>query len=150
MTGLDPDEVARLRISIVKIARHMQRQAAGEGLTPTQLSVLGTIVRHGPLGLGRLAELEGLNPTLLSRVVGRLVAAGVIQRRPHPDDRRAGMVEATPAGGRLHLRLRRARTAYLTDRLERIGGDDAGDVLRALPALERLADDLVGAGAVEA
>jgi hypothetical protein len=30
------------------------------------------IVNRGPLGLAELTEIEGLNPTMLSRVVGRL------------------------------------------------------------------------------
>lgn len=148
MPEVDPDEVARLRVSIAKIARQMQRQAADDGLTRTQLSVLGTIAREGPLGLGRLAEIEGLNPTLVSRVVAKLDEAGIIRRRPAAGDRRAAVVEVTPAGARLHVRLRRARTAMLAERLDRIGDADACLVLRALPALERLADGMSSASAM--
>ena len=34
--------------------------------------------------MGELAEIEGLNPTMLSRLVGKLEAAGLVQRRRAP------------------------------------------------------------------
>ncbi len=96
----DTETLSKLRGVISKLARELNATATGEGLTPTQASVLGLIAFRGPLGLTELAQLEGLNPTMLSRVVGKLTELGLIQRDPNPDDLRAIQVEATDAGRR--------------------------------------------------
>ncbi len=94
-SAFDDDEAARLRVALARIARQLNRQVPNDGLNRSQLSVLGTTVRLGPLGIGRLADIEGINPTMLSRIVGKLDTAGLIRRIPDPDDGRAATVEAT-------------------------------------------------------
>lgn len=134
----ETEEVARLRIALTKIARTMDREVEGGGLTRTQLWVLGTVARLGPLGLGELAELEHLNPTMLSRIVGKLTEAGLVRRVADPDDRRAARVEATQAGRDLHLRRRAERTKLLAGLLAQVPENDAAALLDVLPSLEAL------------
>jgi DNA-binding MarR family transcriptional regulator len=59
------EDVVRLRGALARIARSIDRQVSGDGLTRTQLSVLGTVARKGSIGVGELADAEGLNPTML-------------------------------------------------------------------------------------
>ncbi|PRZ44194.1 DNA-binding MarR family transcriptional regulator [Antricoccus suffuscus] len=134
----ESEEVARLRIALTRIARTMDREVEGGGLTRTQLWVLGTVARLGPLGLGELAELEHLNPTMLSRIVGKLSDAGLVRRVADPDDRRAARVEVTDAGRDLHVRRRAERTKLLAGLLAQVPASDAAALLDVLPALEAL------------
>ena len=136
------EDVNRLRIALARIARALAKQNAEEGLSPTQSSVLGTVVRDGPVGLGELAECEGINPTMLSRIVGKLDERGLIQRIPDPDDRRAALVEATPVGVELQLVSRARRTRLLSQRLADLEPDRRDELRAALPALQALADEL--------
>ena len=78
---MDNDTVIRLRRVVLKLARQLNAASREEGLTPTQASVLGIATVRGPLSLAELTELEGINPTMLSRVVGALRSclAGVRQ-----------------------------------------------------------------------
>lgn len=138
----DSETLARLRAVISKLARELNATATGEGLTPTQASVLGLISGRGPLGLTELAELEGLNPTMLSRVVGKLTGRDLIRRHPDPADLRVVRVEATPAGKRVHERIRSLRTQVVSECLDRLPAASAQILVDALPALEELADDL--------
>jgi DNA-binding MarR family transcriptional regulator len=144
---IDDDTVARLRMTLGRIARVLDRQsldAAGQlsgtasGLTRTQLSVLSTVGRRGPLRAGDLAEIEGLNPTLLSRVIGKLSEAGLVRRLSDPGDARATLVEVTPAGAKEHQRIRAERSRLLRTGLESLPPADAQHVQDALPALEEL------------
>ena len=139
----DTDDVARLRIALAQIARVLDRQSRGDSLTRTQASVLATAARCGPVRLSELAETEGVNPTMLSRIVGKLEESDLLQRRTDPGDGRAALVEVTETGHALHLRLRDERTQLLTVRLATLPRPRAVELLAALPALEALADELM-------
>ncbi|HTW19286.1 MAG TPA: MarR family transcriptional regulator [Mycobacteriales bacterium] len=141
-TRVDAETPARLRAVVGKLSRRFNALARGSGLTPAQLSALGVIVRSGPLRLSELAEIERMNPTMLSRIVAALDEAGLVRRRPDPDDRRAGLLEATATGRRTHDKLRAERGRVLLDGLERLNAADVAAVEAALPALEALTHEL--------
>jgi DNA-binding MarR family transcriptional regulator len=140
-------DVDRIRIALGRTSRQLERATSDDGLTRTQLSVLGTVARLGPIGIGELAEIEGLNPTMLSRVVAKLDVIGLISRQPDPSDGRAARVVITESGAALHARLRRARSAALAGVLRELPEGQAEQLLAALPALEALADRLALAAA---
>jgi len=144
VTQLDSETAARLRAVVGKLSRRLNALVRGTGLTPSQLSALGVIARQGPIRLSDLAELESVNPTMLSRVVAALDEAGLVRRRTDPDDRRAGLLEVTANGRRTHDRLRAERGRVLTAGLERLDPNDLAAVEAALPALEALIDALAG------
>lgn len=145
MTGpFDADDLARLRIALARIARTLDRRTRGDELTRTQASALATIVRLGPVRISEVAEIEGVNPTMLSRIVAKLEDSGLLRRTPDPDDGRAARVEATAAGTAETLRLRAERTELLARHLAAMPPDEAGRLLLALPALESLAHHLKG------
>jgi DNA-binding MarR family transcriptional regulator len=120
----EAETAARLRAAVGRLARRIRRTAAGAGLTSAETTVLATTARHGPVGLSWLAREEGMNATMLSRVAWRLQDAGLLVRQRDPRDRRAALVEATPAGKRLHERIRAERTDALSQLIEQLGDDE--------------------------
>jgi DNA-binding MarR family transcriptional regulator len=140
---LPTETASRLRVAVARIDRLLSREVLGGDLTRTQLSVLATLVREGEKRPSALGEREGLNPTMLSRVVAALERSGWVERAPDPDDGRASLVSATAAGRALHARLRRERSALIEEWLGGLADDDAGRLAAALPLLEGLADHLV-------
>ena len=125
-----------------KLSRRLRPTLAGTGLTPTRISVLFTVARLGPLRLSELAELEGLNPTMLSRVIAELAAQGLVRRVADPDDRRAALVDATPAGTRLRQEILSERSDVLTVQLGQLSAEERRVLDEALPVLEALAERL--------
>ncbi|MDI5962288.1 MarR family winged helix-turn-helix transcriptional regulator [Streptantibioticus silvisoli] len=55
-------------------------------------------LREGPATLGRLAEANGVDAPYATLIVDKLEAHGLVERRPHPDDRRRKLVTLTAAG----------------------------------------------------
>src|ERR1700752_4724404 len=102
---MDTELVARLRAVIPRLARMLNDTSTGEDLTPTQYSVLPLVRVRGPLGLTELSEVEGVTPTMLSRVVKARDERGLIRRMPDPGDVRAARVAATADGERVHDRV---------------------------------------------
>jgi DNA-binding MarR family transcriptional regulator len=139
---MDAELVARLRGVIPRIARQFNETSTGADLTPTQYSVLALVRVRGPLGLAELTELEGLNPTMLSRIVKVLDERGLIRRLPDPSDMRAARVEVTPEGAQVHEQVREQRTKVLSEWLERLPAETAELLLAAVPAMEALAESV--------
>ena len=137
---MDAELLARLRGVIPRLARQFNETSTGEDLTPTQYSVLALVRARGPLGLAELTELEGLNPTMLSRIVKALDERGLIRRLPDPSDMRAARVEVTPEGEQVHYRVREQRTRVLSECLERLPPQTVDLLLAAVPAMEALAE----------
>lgn len=137
---MDAELVAGLRAVIARLARQLNETSTGEGLTPTQYSVLGLVRSRGPVGLAELAELEGINPTMLSRIVRKLDDSDLIRRLPDPKDLRAARVEVTSSGELVHERIRDRRTRVLSECLNVLPEATADALLAAVPAMEALAD----------
>ena len=142
--ALDLDTAARLRAVIGRMSRRLRKTASGTaaGLTPTRISVLLHVARSGPLRLSELAADEGINPTMLSRIVADLADGGLLERLSDRGDRRAAWVKATPGGKRLAERMRRERTDALYLALASLPEQDQAVIERALPALEQVAAQL--------
>jgi DNA-binding MarR family transcriptional regulator len=141
---LSNDTATRLRAAIGRLSRRLRptEAARSAGLTPTRLAVLLTVNRRGPMRLSELAESEGINPTMLSRVTAELVNAGLLARSSDEEDRRAAWVTATAHGKRLAERIRRERTDAVKVALDGLSEGDRRRLERALPALEQLAEEL--------
>ncbi len=139
---MDDEGVTRLRRVIARLARQLNSSATGEGLTPSQASVLALVVARGPVSLGELAALEGLNPTMLSRVVGKMQSMELIRRIPDPADLRSASVEATAAGRETDQRVKAQRAAVVSRCLELLDKEQETAIAAALPALEAMAGEL--------
>lgn len=131
---------------IGRLSRRLRatRAAREAGLTPTAIAVLLSVVRSGPTRLSELAEAEGINPTMLSRVVAGMVDDGLLERVSDPDDRRAAWVATTAAGRKLAQRMRGERTSAVNRALEALSEEQRQRLEEALPALESLAEALKG------
>jgi DNA-binding MarR family transcriptional regulator len=143
-TALDTNTATRLRVAFARLNRRLgpTEAATRAGLTPTRIAVLLHVARTGPIKLSVLADSEAINPTMLSRIVGKLTDDGLLHRSSDIGDRRAAWVELTPKGTRLVEKMRRERTDALNLALERLGAEDRDQIETALSALENLAEAL--------
>ncbi|PKQ00339.1 MAG: MarR family transcriptional regulator [Alphaproteobacteria bacterium HGW-Alphaproteobacteria-13] len=76
--------------------RAFNARARGSGITALQWRLVTYLIRHDGIRQGPLAELIEVEPITLSRMVDRLVEAGLVERRADPTDRRAWLLHLTP------------------------------------------------------
>ena len=131
------DDVDRLRLVLLRVARQI-RTRSNNSITPSQLAVLGTIIRNGQLTVKQIAELEHVKPPSVSKIVGALEKIGYVERQIDPSDRRCSPLTATPAGHTYADSVRAAGRTWLADRIDELGDVDVTAIEHALPALERL------------
>ena len=137
---VDAETISRVRLAVLRLSRRL-RQNAAAGLTASQLSLLSTLERRGPMTLGDLAAYEGVQPPSVSRMTDSLVKDGLLKRVDSPSDRRAVMAQLTPKGRRALDDVRRRRDAWLAQRLALISPEDRARLEAALPLLEALAEE---------
>ena len=131
------DLAARLRLSATRLARRL-RQQSDIGLTPSQLSALSSIERHGPITLGDLAECERVAPPSVTKVVTKLEADGLVERKVDPADRRYSLVSVTDRGAGLLDESRKRKSAWLAGRIDDLDPDERARLAAALDVLDVL------------
>jgi MarR family transcriptional regulator for hemolysin len=68
--------------------RDFERRSRSTGLTRAQWAVLAYLARSEGTSQAALAEMLDIEPITLVRLLDRLEAAGWVERRPDPSDRR--------------------------------------------------------------
>jgi DNA-binding MarR family transcriptional regulator len=97
-----------------------------------QLRALTMLRQLQPASLVQLAEGIGVTPSTTSRLVDRLVAAGLVERRTSPESRRQIELRLSPDGEATLDRYDRARLAGMAEALEQLPEGRREAVLDAL------------------
>jgi DNA-binding MarR family transcriptional regulator len=141
-TATDTVTVAnRLRPVLLKLNRHLRREIHSLGVTGGQASMLFAIQREPGIGVNELAERERMSAPGMSKYVGRLEQAGLIEREPSADDRRRIGLRVSAEGERVLRSVRSRRTAWLAARLRDLSPGELEAVDAAIGPLQQLIDE---------
>ncbi|MGY1736411.1 MarR family winged helix-turn-helix transcriptional regulator [Geodermatophilus sp. SYSU D00684] len=127
---------------LVRAGRHVSGRAADSvygGLPSFGWALLVPLQRDGEQRCSALAVQAGVDVSVASRQVAALERAGLVERRPDPDDGRASLIRVSAAGVAALAQTRALRSEWATRAL---AGWDEADAHRLTELLERLADDL--------
>jgi DNA-binding MarR family transcriptional regulator len=102
-------------------------------------SLLSRLSSCGPLRMGELAELLGVDNSTITPQAQRLERMGLIVREPDPEDGRAAVLKITGAGKRA---LRRLESSWRDMLMEKLQSWPETDRVAAAKALSRLAGTL--------
>ncbi len=87
-------------LEVYELSREMNRYAQGRarahGHTHEQWRAMWYLDRNAGITQACLAEMLDIQPISLARTLDRMAAAGLIERRPDPNDRRAQQLFLTP------------------------------------------------------
>jgi MarR family 2-MHQ and catechol resistance regulon transcriptional repressor len=115
-------------------------------ISVTQCHALETLVAHGPIRLGALAERLFLDKSTTSRVVRTLVKKAYVAQRADAGDARATALHVTAGGRRLYKRI----TDDLIDQQKQLLQDLAPDVrdgvVKVIRGLAQAADSRFRSG----
>ena len=115
-------------------------------LTPSKLRALDALAGGG-LRVGALADRVGVDETTATRLVDRLETMGLVERQDVVDDRRATIVELTPAGDALLAEIGAQRRRFFSDVLGALEPAERVELVRltakAALALRSRSEELV-------
>jgi DNA-binding MarR family transcriptional regulator len=135
----DLTAVSTLRSAVMRLSRRLRHQRVDESLSPTEMSVLGTLARCGSATPGELARKEHVQPPSMTRIVAMLEGKGLVRRDPHPDDRRQVVVRQTEQAEAMLEKSRSLRNAWLAQLVEGLDEKERAVLREAAPVLEKLA-----------
>ena len=75
-----------------------QEAFEGRSITPTQLAIMATLLRHGPLSQIALGRVTAIDTATLSTMLRRLQDMGLVERTASETDQRVNLVRLTPMG----------------------------------------------------
>lgn len=78
------------------LRKRFEQNARGLGLTRAQWQVLAVLQRAEGIQQSGLADILEIEPITLARQLDRLEAAKLVERRPHPTDRRIKQLYLLP------------------------------------------------------
>jgi DNA-binding MarR family transcriptional regulator len=124
-------------LAAVRAAMAVSVRAADEigTISPVQLRALTVIQQSPGTNLGRLAESMQVAMSTASRLVDRLIAAGLIDRRPSPHTRREITLSLTDLGRTTLERYDDRRLAALRACVDRLPQGSRSTVVGALRML---------------
>ena len=117
-------------------AAEFQRQTADSGVQPRTYAVLVALAARDGQSQRELAARLNIHRNVMVNLIDTLEADGLVQRRPHPDDRRAFAITLTEQGSRLLPTLDQA-ARMLEDVVTAELSTSERDALRSL--LQRIA-----------
>jgi DNA-binding MarR family transcriptional regulator len=91
----------RLNSAAIGLLRRLNGSDASLGVSSTRLSALSVLVLGGPRTLGQLADVEGVTPPSMTRLVTAMETDGLVTRSRSDDDGRLVIVAATERGAQL-------------------------------------------------
>lgn len=118
-------EVLFQLIDVARAMRtHFDQRAREHGMTRAQWGVLLRLERQEGMMQAEMAEALEVQPISLARLIDRLCDQKLVERRPHPSDRRANRLYLTAKG--------RATLAQLVP----LGREVSGEVLESFTEKE--------------
>ena len=138
----DPDSVGTTPVTdaLVQVSFAvldvLTRSAAELDLSVTQVRLIGILRDRSP-SMAALAGFLGLDRSSVSGLIDRAEKRRLVERRPSSDDARVTLVDLTPAGREIGLRLGEVVTARMNELLRDVDPTE-------YDALLRLAGSMVG------
>ncbi|GAA2465855.1 MarR family winged helix-turn-helix transcriptional regulator [Agromyces soli] len=128
-------------LQIGELFQHdMARAFAGTGLTSARVRVLWVLQHSGPMTQQALASALEVSPRNVTGLVDALEASGHVHRAPHPNDRRAVLVELSATAEQTMAQMQRDHAALSATLLDAVDPGERAAVERGVAAIaDRLA-----------
>lgn len=146
MTVSDRADDSRLIFSAFTHYRRWQTQLIPSVLPDIeisyqQLNVL-YLVRIGDASMAEMARFLGVAPTVITGLVDRLEARGLIRREAHPSDRRRIQLVLTEQGHDVSVLIEEAMASRIEQQVQLLDASEQEHLREGLELFEKLTIDL--------
>jgi DNA-binding MarR family transcriptional regulator len=135
------DSVATdLTTAIGRLLRRLRAEANPSELALSQMGALSRLEQSGPMTTADLARAESMKPQSMGVILASLEQEGLIERRPHPTDRRQVLFVLTEAGAVVRTRHRAVKRNWLVGVLAELDPAALKTLTAAIPIIRRVGE----------
>ncbi|WP_445144096.1 MarR family winged helix-turn-helix transcriptional regulator [Dyella sp. Tek66A03] len=137
-SGSEADSIWQVLVGMVWETRGEWRRKVSDatGLPFSRIRVLWRLL-DAPTTLKQLADMTGSDAPATTVAVNDLEDRGLVERHPHPDNRRAKLVSLTPAGRQLVDLVRRTVRDDAPPAVQQLSKTDLAHLRRILERINR-------------
>ncbi|CAM3825188.1 MarR family winged helix-turn-helix transcriptional regulator [Kibdelosporangium persicum] len=149
-TSQAPDDVDAVTDAVLAASRLLVTVSArsiaavDDTITIPQFRLLVVLGSEGPQKLTSVAQALGVNPSTATRMVDRLVTAGLIDRQPNPASRRELVVALTRRGRTVVSNVTKRRRAQIEQIVGQMSPTSRRGLVRALSAFAAAGGESTG------
>ncbi|MDM8525729.1 methyltransferase domain-containing protein [Desulfococcaceae bacterium HSG8] len=136
---MDNHEISSFRKVLRRFERLMsnlqKKNVCCSGITLPQSHAILEIEELGETTTVHLSKNMGLDKSTLSRTIDGLVTIGLVQRHPHPSDRRSVLITLTDQGKKTCNEINIANDKYYSNVFQSIANEKHGDIIRCFEIL---------------
>jgi MarR family transcriptional regulator for hemolysin len=134
---VDPPTLAFLLHDVARLLKkRLEQNSRGSGLTRSQWQILAYLAQNEGINQKGLAELLEIEPITLGRILDKLETLGLIERRPHPTDRRTWLLHLVEAARPKLVQIRELGDVTHREALAGVSEDDGQCLLKTLEAMK--------------
>ena len=134
-------DVADLIQAIGLLMRRVRSAAAAHEVSLTESAVMARLAKHGPATASDLARSEGMRPQSMATTIAALEELGLVERNPHPTDRRQMHIALTAKGMAVRESMRDAKHTWLEQAVAQLNKSDQETLFAAIEIIKRLAEN---------
>ena len=123
-------DVARL------MRKRFEQNARDLGLTRSQCQVLAHLARNEGIQQSALADILEVEPITLTRILDRLEDGGLVERQPHPTDRRVRLLRLTEAARPLLAEIFAIGALTRGEAMEGVSDEDRDRLFEVLSSMK--------------
>ena len=128
------------------VSAQAEEDVARHDLTMAEFAVIEVLFHKGPMLLGEVQRRILVSSGGITYLVDRLQRRGLVERRAHPDDRRARIAALTAEGEALVRRIFPEHATRIKQAMRGLGKTEKREAMRLLRALAAGADESAGNG----
>lgn len=122
----------------IRLGRFAPAKAGVEALPASELLVLRTIMASPGSSVTEVAAAAAMQPSNVSTAVRALTRRGLVDKHPHPDDRRISLLSPSALARSNKTAIDKAVTSAVSTGLRALSDDHRAALIAALPAIRAL------------
>ena len=127
-------------LAIGLLVRRLRTEGGAQQVSGTQAAVMSRLATDGASTISDLARAESLKPQTMGTTIAALEEMGVVERRPHPTDKRQFYIALTDEGADLRDRIRAAKRAWLAEAIAGLDEQEQQALFTAGVIIKRLVE----------
>jgi DNA-binding MarR family transcriptional regulator len=123
------------------LLRRVRAAAASHELSLTEAAVMRRLAKDGPATTADLARAEAVKPQSMGATIAALEQRGIVERKPHPSDRRQVNIALTAKGAAVRKNAGDAKRTWLAQAIAQLDERERDTLFAAGRIMERLVDE---------